>query len=198
MVAHTATRQESHRQRHQCLIYGGAPSRCLDSLAHTIVEKLNSNHRCLYLNSPAMVAGMRSRLLASGLDLTKYLERGDLILSSDQGHLVNGKFDVDGMISLLSDAVRQAVADGYTGLWATGDMTWEFGSEKNLDKLLEYEQRLEEFMENNPALSGVCQYHRDTLPREAVLSALETHQMVYVDSTLSWRNPEYRPAGSGL
>jgi hypothetical protein len=31
------------------------------------------------------------------------------------------------MMAKLEDAVTQALADGYKGLWATGDMGWEFG-----------------------------------------------------------------------
>lgn len=38
-------------------------------------------------------------------------------------------------------------------------MTWGFYNENNLDKLLEYERKLEEFMQENPLRSGVCQYH---------------------------------------
>jgi len=65
--------------------------------------------------------------------------KGSLVLSSDQGHLVDGHFDVDKMIRGLEEAVPQALSDGYLGLWATGDMTWEFGSRKETAKLLEYE-----------------------------------------------------------
>lgn len=46
------------------------------------------------------------------------------------------------MIDMLETAIQAALADGYAGLLATGDMTWEFGSEKELSKLLEYEWRL--------------------------------------------------------
>ncbi|HXE62554.1 MAG TPA: MEDS domain-containing protein [Bryobacteraceae bacterium] len=180
--------------RHQCLIYDGAPSRYLDHLGQSLIDKLNTNHRCLYLNSPAMVAGMRSRLVAIGLDLPTVLERGGLILTSDQEHLMNGKFDVDRMIMLLKDALQQALADGYSGLWAAGDMTWEFGSERNLTKLLEYERRLDQFMQQNPALSGICQYHCDTLPPDAAQTALETHPALYVNATLSRLNSGYRRA----
>jgi MEDS: MEthanogen/methylotroph, DcmR Sensory domain len=55
----------------------------------------------------------------------------------DQGHLVDGHFDVDKMIRGLEEAVQQALNDRYLGLWATGDMTWEFGSRKETAKLLE-------------------------------------------------------------
>jgi hypothetical protein len=139
-----------------------------------------------------MVAGMRSQLAAAGLNLAEHTESGALVLSSDQSHLVGGRFDVDGMLSLLNDAVCQALEAGYTGLWASGDMTWEFGSETNLDKLLEYERRLEELMQKNPALSGVCQYHRDTLPPQAIEAALEVHPVLYINATLSRFNQHYR------
>lgn len=67
-----------------------------------------------------MVAGMRSYLAATGMD--------------------------------VANALDQALDDGYIGLWVTGDMTWEFGPEKNFAKLLEYEWRLEELFHRRPEL----------------------------------------------
>jgi hypothetical protein len=46
--------------RNECLIYDGAPSRHLPSLAAAAKTRLEQGYRCLYLNSPVMVAGMRS------------------------------------------------------------------------------------------------------------------------------------------
>jgi hypothetical protein len=116
--------------RHQCLVYSGSPARHLPALAALMRRKLEERHRCLYLDSPPMMAGMRSYLSAAGVDVAREVEKGSLVLSSDQGHLVDGSFDVDKMIRELEDAVQQALNDGYLGLWATGDMTWEFGSRK--------------------------------------------------------------------
>ncbi|HZZ58779.1 MAG TPA: MEDS domain-containing protein [Opitutaceae bacterium] len=177
--------------RHQCLIYDGAPSPHLDSIAQTLIARLDANYRCLYLNSPPMVAGMRSHLAAAGVDLQRQTERGALILSSDQGHLREGKFDVDRMLQMLQAALHRALADGFAGLWASGDMTWELGSESNLAKLHEYERRLDQFIEGNPAMSGICLYHRDTLPPHAVQTALQTHPARHVDASLWQINPQY-------
>lgn len=138
-----------------------------------------------------MVAGMRSQLAADGLDPRAEIQRGALVLSSDQGHLVEGKFDVDRMLRLLGDAVESARGDSYVGLWAAGDMTWEFGNEANLEKLFDYECRLEEFMQANPALSGVCLYHRDTLPPHALETVMVTHPALYINATISRLNPRY-------
>src|SRR5579872_1815958 len=157
-----------HSSRHQCLIYKGSPSRHLPALAALMRQKLDERHRCLYLDSPPMVAGMRSYLAAAGMNVAGEVKKGSLVLSSDQGHLANGHFDADRMLLSLEGAVRDALGAGYQGLWATGDMTWEFGSKREFGKLLDYEWKLEDLFRREPCISGICQYHIDTLPQEAV------------------------------
>ncbi|MBA3461770.1 MAG: MEDS domain-containing protein [Deltaproteobacteria bacterium] len=183
-------------RRHECMIYDGSPSRTLPALAATIRQSLGANVRCMYLNSPTMVAGFRSQLYAMGTDVEHELARGALVLVADSAHLVDGRFDVNQMIDMLEAAVQTALADGYAGLLATGDMTWEFGSEKELAKLLEYEWCLEQLFQRQAALSGICQYHRDLLPHEAVREGLASHASLYINDTISRLNPHYAPARS--
>jgi 3-methyladenine DNA glycosylase AlkC len=47
-------------------------------------------------------------------------------------------------------------------------------------------------MERNPGLSGICQYHRDTLPQNAIQTALEAHKALYINETVVHLNPQYR------
>jgi hypothetical protein len=173
------------------MIYDGPPSRMLPALVATIRQRLDAHLRCLYINSPAMVAGFRSQLYAAGTDVQYELARGALVLGSDTSHLVDGRFEMNRMIDMLEAAVQTALADGYEGLFATGDMTWEFGSEKELSKLLEYEWRLEQLFHKHAALSGICQYHRDLLPREAVREGLVSHASLFINDTISRLNPHY-------
>jgi hypothetical protein len=180
--------------RHQCLIYEGAPSRQLPALVATIRQMLGANYRCLYLNSPAMVAGMSSYLAAQGMDVAHEVSKTSLVLSSDQSHLSGGNFDVEEMIGKLEYAIVQAMRDGYKGLWATGDMSWEFGSERNLQKLLRYERQLEELFRRQPTLCGICQYHGDLLPHEIVRHGLLSHRAVFINETLSRINSQYAEA----
>ena len=177
--------------RHRCLIYEGPPSRQLPALVAVTHEKLQQNHRCLYLNSPAMVAGMRSYLAAAGVDVAHETSRGSLVLTSEQ-NLVNGYlFDVRLMIDGLKSALDRALQDGYAGLWATGDMGWEFGPQNDFSKLLEYELRLEEFLASTPEMSGICQYRSDILPRSAMRECLLSHRGIFINQTLSLINPQY-------
>ncbi|SDT91608.1 MEDS: MEthanogen/methylotroph, DcmR Sensory domain [Verrucomicrobium sp. GAS474] len=178
--------------RHHCLVYEGSPALQLPALTATIQRRLNEGYRCLYLNSKPMVMGIRSSLAALGVDVAAEVQRGRLVLSSDSCVSADGVFDVTGMLGLLEETLDRALRDGYKGLWASGDMTWEFGSEKNFEKLVEYEHRLEEIFSRRPELMGICQYHRDTLPAEVIQQARAVHRSLYVNETLSLFNPDYR------
>jgi hypothetical protein len=185
--------------RHQCLIYDGPPSRQLPAIASVIREKLNQKHRCLYLNSPPMVAGVKSYLAVEGIDVAGETNKGSLVLTSDQHHLVGDwQFDVDRMMEMLKRALDQALSDGYEGLWATGDMTWEFGPAKDLSRLLEYEWRLEAFLRAHPQMGGICQYHAESLPRDVLRKGLLSHSQVFVNNTLTMLNPLYLHDGDAL
>ncbi len=176
--------------RHQCMIYEGSPSQKLPILALMIQRKLAEGYQCLYLNSVPMTAGMGSTLSSIGVDVTSELEKGRLILSSEPLS-INGRFDSRLMLEKLEDLLDVALNKGYKGLWASGDMTWEFGPEKDFSKLLDYELGLEEVFKRRKELSGVCQYHRDTLPQEAMRQSLLAHKSIVISDTITQINPHY-------
>lgn len=134
---------------------------------------------------------MQSHLFAGGIDVTKEVADGSLLLSSDNTHLVDGHFNIERMLGMLEEALDQALKAGYKGLWATGDMSQEFGPERDFSNLVEYEWRLEEFLRTHPAFHGICQYHVDTLPNDVLRQGLLTHSSVYINETLSRLNPLY-------
>jgi hypothetical protein len=176
--------------RHQCMIYDGSPSKSLPGLAAIIYRKLKEGYRCLYLNSPTMVTGMSSTLASINIDVKSEIEKGSLILSAEPVS-PNGVFDRMDMLQKLEDTLDQALKDGYKGLWASGDMTWEFGPAKDFSKLLEYELGLEEIFHRRKELCGICQYHKDSLPEDAMRQSLLVHPGVVISNTLSRINPHY-------
>jgi len=179
--------------RHQCLIYRGAPSEQLASLALMIRKRLAENYRCLYLHSPGMVAGIRAYLMSSGLDVHEAVVMGRLILSSSQDHLVDDAFDPKRMLELLKAAHDEALREGYAGLWASGDMAWEFGPAEDFTKLVEYERALEQFFVANPTMHGVCQYHADALPGDVLMHGLTVHRGIFESQNVARLNPQYVP-----
>ena len=180
--------------RHQCLVYPGSPNLHLRPVSLVMREKLRAGQRCIYLNSEPMVAGMRSYLAAAGVDVEEEVQQSRLVLSSERPHLVNSRFAIDVMLQSLESELERALREGFSGLWATGDMTWEMGPDQDVKKLVEYERRLDEFLRTHPEMGGVCQYHADTLPRAIVDQAARLHPAVFINETLSMLNPQFRPA----
>jgi hypothetical protein len=176
--------------RHQCLIYEGPPSKGLSALTEVICKKLAEGYCCLYLNSAPMVAGIRSYLSSKGIDVSAEIANGSLVISSEPVS-VGKQFEMEKMLSNLEGTLDQALKDGYKGLWASGDLSWEFGSDRSFAQLLEYEWRLEEIFRRRPELCGICQYHRDTLPARAMQDGLIAHRAIFINETLSLLNPHY-------
>lgn len=160
-------------------------------LGEKLKEMLERNHRCLYLNCDPMLDEMREYLAEAGVDVAGETARGSLVLSSDRNHLMNGQFSLESMMEGLAGSLAQALADGYEGMFATGDMSWEFGPEADFSELMEYEWKLEEFFEAHPQLSGVCQYHLNSLPWDVMQQGLESHPGIFVTEELSVKNPHY-------
>jgi hypothetical protein len=178
------------QSRHQCLIYEGSPSKKLGILAAILIQKLQEGYRCLYLNSAPMVTGMGSTLAALNMDVASEIAKGSLILSTETVS-PGGSFNSKEMLDKLEDAINQAVSEGYKGLWASGDMTWEFGPKKDFSQLMEYEYGLEALFRKRKEICGICQYHRDTLPPDAVRQSLVVHPRIVISETLSMINPHY-------
>ena len=139
---------------------------------------------------PPMVAGMRSTLAAMGVDISSEIADSSIVLSSEPV-TTGAEFEIDVMLRKLEDSIDQALKDGYKGLWASGDMTWEFGSKQNFDKLIEYELKLEELFSRRKELRGICQYHKDTMPHESLRQGLLMHPGLVINQTLSRINPHY-------
>ncbi|MBI3549260.1 MAG: MEDS domain-containing protein [Elusimicrobia bacterium] len=184
--------QLAEDSRHKCLIYEGHPSEQLPIIVPLIQDGLAEGRRCLYLGDPETVRMVRDAAETKGVDVERQVARGALVFSSDRSHLAGGGFDPKGMVALLRGLVDAAVKDGFTGLCATGDMRWELGTDANFERLQEYEALLEQVFRDLP-LMGICQYHRDTVPAQALQDALTTHRSVWVGSSLRRDNVFYIP-----
>jgi hypothetical protein len=51
----------------------------------------------------------------------------------------------------------------------------QLSPEKDFTNLVEYDQRLDDLFQKQPALCGICQYHKDTLPQKCVRQGFRLH-----------------------
>ncbi len=134
--------------------------------------------KMLYIVNVQSAEHLRATLAEAGIDVDTLVEKGQLvILTAKEAYLKHGHFDPDKMIALLGEETQKALAEGYTALRATGEMTWALAGEPGSERLVEYESRLNHFFPDRKCYA-VCQYDRRRFDAEMLLDILHTHPKV--------------------
>ena len=187
------THQSSLLKRgdHACLIYESEQER-LEAIVPFIKEGLERNERCRYIVHEHTIEEMAAPFAAAGIDVRRERERGALDFSnSNETYLPTGRFDPDETLERLSGYVRQALADGFSGLRYTREMEWTACVAPGCERSAEYESRLNDLI---PQLSftGLCQYDRRRNNPASLRDALRTHPIAVLHGE-AHKNLYYEP-----
>jgi hypothetical protein len=162
---------------HYCGIY-----RTDDDWRAIIVDFIRAgvarHEKMIYLVNVTSVDQLKSTLAAAGVEVDSLIESGQLrIVTAKEAYLQDGQFDPDRMIALLDEETDKALAEGYTALRATGEMTWALAGEPGSERLVEYESRVNELFAKKKVY-GLCQYDRRRFDSEMLLDILHVHPNV--------------------
>lgn len=136
------------------------------------------NEKMFYLVNLQTAEQLQTTLAAAGIPVRELLDKGQLvIMTAKDAYLRDGQFDPDRMIRLLSDETDKALAEGYSALRATGEMTWALAGEPGSERLVEYEARVNELFARKPCY-GLCQYDRRRFDSDMLLDILHVHPKV--------------------
>ena len=176
---------------HLCAIYDTEQEhRAL--LTPYLRQGLERNEKVIYIADARAAREIIEYLSDNGFDVNPYLERGQFsVLSDRNAYLREGNFDPDRMISLLRAETNEAIAEGYTALRVTEEMTWALGSAPGYERPIEYEIKLNAFFPGSRCL-GLCQYDRRRFRPSVLLDVLTTHPMVVLRTEL-FENFYYMP-----
>jgi hypothetical protein len=166
---------------HVCLFYR-EPQEQMDVAAPFVQIGLLRGERCLCVLNSDQTDFLCQSLASRGMDAAHEIARGALLLASPQeAYLRGGRFDRDEMMKLLDDAMREALAMGFTGFRGTGDLSWAAHDTEACGRMPEYEEALDKYYPGQPAL-GICMYdqrmftstQRDTLQKAHRLALLNS------------------------
>ncbi len=164
---------------HLCLIYQTREEQ-FASVIPFMMDGLAAGERCVYIVDERTADDVLRALGARGVDVAREMERGALrLLTKRDTYLRSGVFDPQLMIGLLFSAQEEALADGFTGLRVTGEMTWALGTETGTDRLIEYEALLNNLFPGSNALA-VCQYNRKRFSPGIIRQVLCTHPIAII------------------
>ena len=176
---------------HICCIYRNKEEQ-LSALSSFMSLGIERNEKCLYVVDDRTKEEVIEAFESLGFDVEDFVESGQFeFMTKSESYLKDGYFDPDEMINLLEEVKDEALEEGYDGLRVTGEMTWFFSDMPGVERLMEYETKLNEFLPNKKVIA-LCQYNEEKFEPETLVDVLHTHPKVLIYNDL-YTNIHYMP-----
>ncbi|HEY4392574.1 MAG TPA: MEDS domain-containing protein [Polyangia bacterium] len=166
------------RGRHICLPFETESEKenAVLSLFH---EGLARGKRCLFVGTRAEYERLGVQLEGNGICALRAEARGALVyMTTEDVYLDKGAFDPNVVLRRLDRFINEALADGFTGLCATGELM-DVPSDDLWRQIVWYEAQVNEHFARLP-LVGLCRYPRSTVPPHRVQDVLRNHPIAIV------------------
>ncbi|MFB6121946.1 MAG: MEDS domain-containing protein [Haloferacaceae archaeon] len=164
---------------HLALIYETRDEQ-LDAVIPFVHQGLERSEKCIYIVDDNTAETVFDAMRADGIDVDDAIDADQLVVTgTERSYLRDGYFDPDEMFDFLADAEATAKAEGFDALRVTGEMTWTLGGDPGTDRLMEYEARLNDFLDDHDVLA-ICQYNRERFADDVVVNVIRTHpKLIY-------------------
>ena len=142
-------------------------------------DGLALGEKCLYLLDDRSQDDVLHSLSGSG-EMEAAAESGQLaFLEREESYLKDDSFDPERMLGFIRSAHKAALAEGYRGFRATGEMSWYRAGQPGSEKLMEYEAKVNHL---NPELGSdfLCQYDEASFDNSILMDVLHTHPRMVI------------------
>ena len=162
---------------HLCLIYETREEQFASIIPFMRIG-LERGEKCIYIVDDNTADAVLTAMHSEGINVQSAIKSGALVIATKQdAYLKNGYFDPDWMIYFLKETTDATKAAGFKALRVTGEMTWALGNDHGVDRLIEYESKLNYFFPHSDVLA-ICQYNRNRFKPDIILEVIHTHPIV--------------------
>ena len=168
---------------HLCCFYETDEERRV-VLAMLLLQGLERGEKACFIGDMQTSQALLDYMGDDGFEVSPYLSCGQLgVMSLDETYLREGVFVPDKMIDLLKTETDLALAQGYSALRVTGDMSWALQTPPGSEQIIKYEAKLNEFFPGSKCI-GICQYDKLLFPPALLMYVLETHPLAIIRTEL--------------
>ncbi|MBL8270469.1 MEDS domain-containing protein [Steroidobacter sp.] len=144
---------------------------------------IERHEKMLYMVNLQTAEQLKATLSSAGIDVATLVDTGQLVIATaKEVYLVDGVFNPEKMIQILTQETANALAAGYSALRTTGEMTWALAGDPGSERLLEYEALLNQFYASGVKSYSICQYDRRRFDADLLVDVLHTHPRVLLDT----------------
>jgi signal transduction histidine kinase len=176
---------------HLCMSYGTSEEQ-LEAVIPFLRYGLERRERCVYIADDGSRAALLSALQAAGIAVGDAAGAGVLsVLGKQTTYLRDGRFEPERMLAWIAEQTEAALVAGFQAFRLAGEMTCVRGTAPGVERLAEYEAKLNQLLPTRP-VSALCTYDRRRFPADIVREGIATHPLVVVGRTVC-RNPYFAP-----
>lgn len=176
-TANTAT-SENH-----ILIFYEDKADYLNFLAEYYKEGLQSGNLCVFV-SVETADELTKEFADRGLDVRDNIKDGSFrVFNMLETYLQNGQFSSNYMLGNVEAFIKDAMDDGYRGLYTAGDLRWLEDRPEYAEEAATYESKINDLQSEFTNFRGVCLY--PTAQSSTVRSlSLQTHPFLVMDGSI--------------
>ena len=157
-----------------------------------MVASLDRNERCIYVSGDTNMK-MLKNTLGKYIDIDERIEKKDLfLLNKENAYAKDGEFEPDKMIELILSLTEESLELGYSGMSITGELSWVLDYGSGIDKIIEYEWKLNERVFTKKELTALCRYNLNKFEDEMITNIIQLHPIVVYKDKIH-ENPYYLP-----
>jgi len=157
---------------------------------------LQERQRVLYVHDARSPEAVRTMLRRAEIDVDHAEFREQLLfVSARQLFCRSADNSIERVLDQLHAMTAMALADGWSALRVTTEMTWVLRQSQGIDRLFAQEGRIAAFFRESAAL-GLSQYDRRKFPPGALIDVLLAHPLAVV-GTEAVHNFYYTPEEDG-
>ncbi len=174
---------------HMCLIYNSERER-KNVISKYIESGILNKEKVMYLADNVTKSDIGSWLMETGIDIeSEEIQKNLNVVEAEEAYISDGAFSPDKMLEGLKTTQAETMAENYSCLRASGEMTWALKGIPGSEKLIEYESRLNDLVQSHPFLA-LCQYDANKFDGQTIFNVLKVHPYMIVKGQIL-NNPYY-------
>jgi hypothetical protein len=157
-----------------------------------IVACVNRNERCIYVSGDTNME-LLIDTLSKEIDYVGAISKNQLLmLDKKDAYSKEGIFEPDKMIALIEELTNESLEQGYNGMAITGELSWLLEYGNGIDKIIEYEWKLNDRIFNRLEVSALCRYNMKKFSDEMIINIIQVHPYIVYKNRIH-ENPYYLP-----
>jgi hypothetical protein len=181
-----------NRPRHICAFFNSRDEEYRVMLPF-IKEGFEEGHRAFHVVDSRRPDEHLRVLEESGIDVQRAQREGQLEVKRwDEAYLKDGCFDVERMLSMIENALRDGSQRGYKSTRFIANMEWALERKPGVEELVAYESRFNYVLPRYDNNTVCCTYDVSRFGASIVMDMLRTHPLVIVGGSLQ-ENPFWVP-----